>query len=204
MNPLHLLRTSCLILLAAPAVARAAALVVSVTDATGKPLPDAVVLLEPATGKAPVKPLPDVEISQAKRQFQPRVTVVTVGTKVAFPNFDTVRHHVYSFSAAKTFELKLYAGVPAAPILFDKPGLVVLGCNIHDRMAAWVVVADTPWFARSGSDGMARIDDAPAGAYKLSAWHPGLGAGGAAPVRALQLGTVEQREMLKLAVEALP
>ena len=204
MNPLHLLRPTCLMLLASPVVASAGALVVSVTDSTGKPLPDAVVLLEPATGKAPVKPLPDAEISQAKRQFQPRVTVVTVGTKVAFPNFDTVRHHVYSFSTAKTFELKLYAGVPAAPIVFDKPGLVTLGCNIHDRMAAWVVVADTPWFARSGGDGVARIDDGPAGAYRLSAWHPGLGAGGAAPARAVQLGNAEQREALKLAVENAP
>lgn len=204
MDPMRLLRPTCLLLLAAPLAARAGALVVSVTDAAGKPLPDAVVLLEPAAGKAAVRPLPDAEISQAKRQFSPRVTVVTVGTKVAFPNFDTVRHHVYSFSAAKTFELKLYAGVPAAPILFDKPGLVVLGCNIHDRMAAWVVVADTPWFARSGPDGVARIDDAPAGAYRLGAWHPGLGAGGAAPARALQLGAAEQREAVKLAVEAQP
>ncbi|MFT3954042.1 MAG: methylamine utilization protein [Piscinibacter sp.] len=201
MRPLHL---ACLTLMAAPLAARAGALVVSVTDATGKPLPDAVVLLEPAAGKAAVKPLPETEISQSKRQFMPRVTVVTVGTRVAFPNFDTVRHHVYSFSAAKTFELKLYAGVPAAPIQFDKPGLVVLGCNIHDRMAAWVVVADTPWFARSGADGVARIDEAPAGAYRLSAWHPGLAAGGATPARALQLGAGEQSEALKLAVEAQP
>ncbi|HPM68332.1 MAG TPA: methylamine utilization protein, partial [Piscinibacter sp.] len=98
---------------ATTALVQAAPLSVTVTDAAGKPLADAVVMLEPATGKAPVKPLPDVEISQAKRQFNPRVTLITVGTKVAFPNFDTVRHHVYSFSQAKTFELKLYAGVPA-------------------------------------------------------------------------------------------
>ena len=166
-------------LAATTTIAHAATLSVSVTDATGKPLADAAVLLEPASGKAPVKPLPDVEISQAKRQFNPRVTLITVGTKVSFPNFDTVRHHVYSFSQAKTFELKLYAGVPAAPIAFDKPGLAVLGCNIHDRMAAWVVVADTPWFARTAADGTARIDGAPAGAYRLSTWHPGLPANSA-------------------------
>ena len=111
-----------LLLAAATPLGQAAPLSVTVTDAAGKPLADAVVMLEPATGKAPVKPLPDVEISQAKRQFNPRVTLITVGTRVAFPNFDTVRHHVYSFSQAKTFELKLYAGVPAAPIVFDKPG----------------------------------------------------------------------------------
>ena len=101
-------------------------------------------MLEPASGRLPVKPLGGVQIAQAKRQFSPRVTVVTVGTPVTFPNFDTVRHHVYSFSPVKTFELKLYAGVPNAPVVFDKPGIAVLGCNIHDQMAAWVVVVDTP------------------------------------------------------------
>ena len=158
----------------AASVTHAAALNVSVTDAAGKPLADAVALLEPTSGKAPVKPLADVEISQSKRQFQPRVTVITTGTRALFPNFDTVRHHVYSFSPAKTFELKLYAGVPNTPITFDKPGVAVLGCNIHDTMAAWVVVADTPWFARSGADGRARVDAVPPGNYKLRVWHPGL------------------------------
>ena len=132
------------------------------------------------------------------------MTLVTVGTKVAFPNFDTVRHHVYSFSQAKTFELKLYAGVPAAPVVFDKPGLAVLGCNIHDRMAAWVVVADTPWFARTGADGIARIEGAPAGAYRIAAWHPGLPANGAPVVLNVQLGVAEQRETVRLPVDAAP
>ncbi|QTN26060.1 methylamine utilization protein [Rhizobacter sp. AJA081-3] len=191
-------------LAAAAPLVQAAPLSVTVTDAAGKPLADAVVMLEPATGKAPVKPLPDVEISQAKRQFNPRVTLITVGTRVAFPNFDTVRHHVYSFSQAKTFELKLYAGVPAAPIVFDKPGLAVLGCNIHDRMAAWVVVADTPWFARTAADGTARIDGAPAGAYRLAAWHPGLPANSAPVVQNLLIGSSEQRETVQLAVDAAP
>lgn len=199
-----LLRLACLTLAAAPLAVQAGALAVSVTDAAGKPLPDAVLLLEPAAGKVAVKPLADAEISQARRQFQPRVTVITVGTRVSFPNFDTVRHHVYSFSAAKSFELKLYAGVPAAPIVFDKPGLAVLGCNIHDRMAAWVVVAETPWFAQSGSDGSARIADAPAGAYRLSVWHPGLAANTPPLTKTLQIGSAEMHEAMKLPVEALP
>jgi hypothetical protein len=104
-----------------------------------------------------------VEIAQTHRQFSPQVTVITVGTSIAFPNRDTVRHHVYSFSPVKTFELKLYAGVPAAPILFDKPGIAVLGCNIHDEMVAWVVVVDTPLFARSAPGGRAQIDGVPTG-----------------------------------------
>ncbi|MGZ5766445.1 MAG: methylamine utilization protein, partial [Caldimonas sp.] len=112
---------------------------VLVSDSAGRALADAVVMLEPTTGRLPTSPMVGVRIAQAQRQFSPQVTVVTVGTPITFPNLDTVRHHVYSFSPAKTFELKLYAGVPAAPVVFDKPGVAVLGCNIHDHMVAWVV-----------------------------------------------------------------
>ena len=103
-------------------------------------------MLEPASGNAPVKPMPEVQIAQEKRQFMPRVTLITVGTAVNFPNFDTVRHHVYSFSKAKTFEIKLYAGVPSKPEVFDKPGIAVLGCNICGNYlkdgAAWISIID--------------------------------------------------------------
>ena len=163
-----------LALAAACAGAAAASVGVFVGDATGRPLPDAVVMLEPAGGRLPVAPMAGVRISQQKRQFAPQVSVVTVGTPVSFPNDDTVRHHVYSFSAVKTFELKLYAGVPNAPVVFDKPGIAVLGCNIHDQMIAWVVVVDTPLFARSAASGQARIEGVPAGSYQLRVWHSSM------------------------------
>ena len=199
------LRLAPLFVLLAAAPAGAGVLVVTVTDAAGQPLPDAVALLEPAGAKAPPpRPLPDVEIAQAKRRFQPRVTLITPGTRVAFPNFDTVRHHVYSFSEAKTFELKLYAGVPAAPVTFDKPGLAVLGCNIHDKMAAWVVVADTPWAALAGADGLARLPAAPAGSYRLTVWHPGLPAGKPAVPEPVTLGAGDATHEVRLAIEGTP
>jgi plastocyanin len=147
---------------------------VNVTDAAGKPLPQAVVLIEPVTGKLPTQPMPAAQVAQVKRQFVPRVSVVTVGTSVAFPNQDTVRHHVYSFSQTKNFELKLYSGVPAQPVLFDKTGIAVLGCNIHDQMAAWVVVVDTPYHAVSDAEGIARVPAVVAGNYHLKVWHPAL------------------------------
>lgn len=147
---------------------------VNVTDPSGKPLPQAVVLIEPATGKLPAPPMAAVQVAQVKRQFAPRVSVVTVGTSVAFPNQDTVRHHVYSFSSTKNFELKLYSGVPAQPVLFDKAGIAVLGCNIHDQMAAWIVVVDTPHHAVSDAEGIARVQGVAAGEYHLKVWHPGL------------------------------
>ena len=196
-------RWSWLLLFAAPG-ALAANLSINISDAGGKPLADAVALLEPDGAKAVVKPMADVEISQAKRKFIPRVTVITVGTKATFPNFDTVRHHVYSFSPIKTFELKLYAGGPTIPVVFDKPGVAVLGCNIHDIMAAWVVVADTPWFARSGAGGEARIEAVPAGNYRLRLWHAGLAPNAEDTVIALTLGAADAQQNVKLSVVSAP
>lgn len=162
---------------AAPSLSVAAALTVTVSDSQGKPFAGAVVLAQPQDAKHPVKPLSGVEIRQAGRQFQPMVTVIPVGTAVEFPNQDTVRHHVYSFSAAKRFELKLYVGRPERPVLFDQAGVVVLGCNIHDHMAAWIVVADTPWYGQTDSQGQVRWPDLPPGRYVLRVWHQGLPAG---------------------------
>jgi len=194
----------CVVGSAVSLAAHAASLNLNITDASGKPLGDAVALLEPVSGKVPVKPLPDVEISQDKRQFQPRVTVITTGTRALFPNFDTVRHHVYSFSPIKTFELKLYTGVPGAPVVFDKPGVAVLGCNIHDAMAAWVVVADTPWFARTPADGHTRIDAVPPGSYKLRLWHPGLTANAEPAPVAITIGSADIDHTAQIAVAAEP
>jgi hypothetical protein len=115
------------------------------------------------------------------------VSVVTAGTAVSFPNRDTVRHHVYSFSPVKKFEIKLYVGTPTAPVVFDSPGIAVLGCNIHDTMAAWVVVVDTPHHGLTGADGQISLPNVPPGAYRLRAWHPGLPPGAPALDQALQV-----------------
>jgi plastocyanin len=156
------------------ACADAATLSVHVATPSGRPVQDAVVLLEPTSGHLAVKPMPVQQVAQRNRQFAPQVTVITVGTPVAFPNFDTVRHHVYSFSPVKTFELKLYAGTPHDPIVFDKPGIATLGCNIHDQMIAWIIVTDTPFHAQTGAAGEASFADVPAGSYRVHVWHPDL------------------------------
>jgi plastocyanin len=154
--------------------AGAAVVEVQASGSDGKALPETVVFLESREAKAAARPLMGVEIEQNKRRFTRRVSVVTVGSEVAFPNRDTVRHHVYSFSPAKTFELKLYAGKPANPVVFDKAGIAVLGCNIHDNMVAWVVVVETPYHAVADAQGLLRLDNVPAGSYRLRSWHPGL------------------------------
>lgn len=167
--------------------ARAAGVEVLVADAAGKPLAGTAVFLESKDARAAARPAPMVDVVQVQRQFQPMVSVVTVGTAVNFPNRDTVRHHVYSFSPVKKFEIKLYVGTPAAPVVFDSPGIAALGCNIHDSMAAWVVVVDTPHHGLTGTDGKLRLPNVPAGAYRLRAWHPGLPPGAAALDQALQV-----------------
>ena len=165
--------------LSAPAAA--SSLTVQVADRAGAPLADAVVYAEPAMRKPTGAAARSTTIEQIGRQFVPQVSVVQTGTAVAFPNNDTVRHHVYSFSATKPFELKLYSGTPGSPILFDKPGTVILGCNIHDQMVAYIQVVNTPYFGKSDSTGKVQIADLPPGKYKLKAWHHQL-ASNAAPV----------------------
>ena len=101
----------------------------------------------------------------------PGLLPIVVGTKVKFPNHDQIQHHVYSFSRTKTFELPLYKGEDAAPVLFDKVGVVKVGCNIHDWMSAIILVLPTPWFARTGADGAFTIENVPQGRHSVVAWH---------------------------------
>lgn len=154
-------------------VCQAATLDAFVTDEAGKPLADAVVVATPSgdtAGRSAGGKTSDV--AQQGRQFMPYVRAVQAGTAVSFPNRDDVRHHVYSFSPAKVFELKLYRGTPEKPIVFDKPGVVTLGCNIHDWMLGYIYVTDSPYFGVSGADGHVNMSNLPAGAYVVRAWHP--------------------------------
>lgn len=155
------------------ASARAEPLRVSVVDQAGAPVADAVVYAVPVdvNAKAPPAKQPQAVIDQIKRRFVPLVSVVQTGTAVSFPNRDNIEHDVYSFSPAKRFELHLYHGMPAKPVVFDKPGLVVMGCNIHDQMIAYLLVVDTPWFAKTDARGQASIGNIRDGAYRLSVWH---------------------------------
>ena len=144
------------LILATPAAA--ADLRVSVATSSGAPVRDAVVMV------------------QKNMQFAPFVLVVPVGAEVAFPNRDNTRHHVYSFSPAKSFQLKLYGNDETRVVKFDKTGVVAIGCNIHDNMTAFLRVVDTPWAGKTGATGEVVIADAPAGATVI-VWHPYLKGG---------------------------
>jgi plastocyanin len=165
----------CLMLSLAIGVAQAqtAQIAATVTDEQSRPVEDAVVIATPADGsvRAPARPREGF-VDQVNQEFTPKVTAILVGTPVRFPNHDNVRHQVYSFSPAKRFELPLYAGVPAEPIVFDKPGVVVLGCNIHDWMVGYIYVSESPYFAKTGKDGKALLAELPLRAYTVRVWHP--------------------------------
>lgn len=141
-----------------------------IVDQQGQPLADAVVeLLDPSNKQRVTKP---AEVAQKDLVFRPFVSAVQIGTAVDFPNMDKTRHHVYSFSPAKVFELKLYVNKPDAPVLFDTLGIVALGCNIHDYMQAYIYVGESQFLAVTDEQGNIAFDQLPAGDYQLKLWHP--------------------------------
>lgn len=146
---------------------------VEIKDPKGAPVADAVAYLAPLDAPVTVSPpAAPVAVLQQGEEFRPYVTVVVTGTRVNFPNRDKVQHHVYSLSKAKKFDLPLYHGEPKETVLFDQPGVVSLGCNIHDWMSAYIVVLATPHFAKSAEDGLAILGDLAPGRYRLEVWHP--------------------------------
>ncbi|MCF7687424.1 MAG: hypothetical protein K9M98_00675 [Cephaloticoccus sp.] len=139
-----------------------------------RPLQDAVASLMPLDF-APPPPTPaEVVIAQENKEYDPYVTVIRVGTEAMFPNRDNVQHHLYSVSKPKRFEKPLYASGTSESVVFEKTGLVTLGCNIHDWMVAYVLVVPTPWFVKTGTDGVAHLRGMPPGRYQLEVWHPRL------------------------------
>lgn len=147
-----------------------AAVQISIQDQQGKPLEDAVVeLLDPANIKFAQK---KAEVKQQDLTFIPFVSAYQTGTAVDFPNMDKTRHHVYSFSAAKVFELKLYANKPEAPVVFDQAGIIALGCNIHDYMQAYIYIGDSQFIQVADEKGVVNFTDLPDGSYQLKLWHP--------------------------------
>ncbi|HEX8446555.1 MAG TPA: methylamine utilization protein [Sphingomonas sp.] len=166
---------SCLLLLLLPVPAIAADARLTITDPGGRPLADAVVSAYPAGApKAVLRAAGPYRVAQQDVQFKPGVLIVPVGASVAFPNLDRVRHHVYSFSPVKRFELKLYGRDESHSIVFDKPGTVALGCNIHDGMSGFVRVVDTPFAGKSAANGAVLLTGLAPGTVRLRLWHPRL------------------------------
>jgi plastocyanin len=164
-------------------VSEAATLKVMVVDADGVPVEEAVVSVHPASGTAP-KVLPSALsiVKQEKMQFVPKVTLVTPGSKLRFVNMDPWDHHIrattgnqFGVDYAPLFQARENALVEGkAPQSFevtvDAAGVVLLGCHLHSSMTGYVYVADSPWAAKTGVDGIATLDDLPTGDVKVTLW----------------------------------
>jgi plastocyanin len=151
---------------------RAADLNLSVLDAAGHGVEGIVLVAEPQF-ELPGKHAGRTAImDQRQMQFVPNIVVIQTGSGIEFPNSDQIEHQVYSFSPAKSFKLSLYAGRKYPPIVFEKAGLVVVGCNIHDHMIGYIYVTNSPYFGRSNESGLLSLHDLPPGNYVITAWHP--------------------------------
>jgi plastocyanin len=184
----------------------AAEISVMVVDRDGHGVGEVVVTATPAVANMVPRLKPTV-MDQRNLAFAPRVLVVGAGTSVEFPNNDSVSHQVYSFSAAKRFHLPLYKGEPHPPISFDRAGLVVLGCNIHDGMVGYIYVTDAPYFGTTESGGSLQLKDLPVGDYRLAVWSPFIADAPALLIRTVHVNGIEPaitRVQLSLALRAQP
>ena len=141
-----------------PSFALAEEVNIRIVDDSGAPLVNAVLQMEAASADTPVVLDMASVMAQEDRAFKPHVLVVPVGTQVSFPNRDRFRHHVYSFSKGNRFELQLYGTDESRSVTFDNPGLVAIGCNIHDDMIGYIHVVGAARAAKSDDTGMVRID----------------------------------------------
>ena len=134
-------------------------------------LGDVVVILEPVGGyHGRVSPTNAV-IALHARQFSPRVRVVTVGSKIEFPNQDPFSHNAFSKATPGAFDTGLYGRGKTKDQLFADPGVIPVYCNIHPRMTAFVIVIKTPYFTQASEDGRFTLARVPAGKYTMHVWH---------------------------------
>lgn len=163
------------VLFAAALPVCAEGITVTVHDRDGEPVADVAVYVEAAGGTGtPADPETRAVMDQVDKRFVPHVLVVQTGTLVEFPNSDTIAHHVYSFSHPNQFKLPMYKGNAHAPVRFEEDGVVVLGCNIHDSMLAYIAVVDTPVFGKTGPDGTVRLEGEIRDGDRISIWSPRL------------------------------
>lgn len=194
-------------LLAAPAsqAAGPAALAITVKQANGVPVRDAVVMVYPKAGGAtgPIRFGWKAEMAQANIAFSPGTLIVPAGATVGFPNLDKVRHSIYSFSRTAKLDIQLYGRDETRTHTFAVPGSVSLGCKIHDQMRGYIRVVDTPYAAKTDHNGQVRITQLPGGAATVKLWHPALRSRTGEQVEAVTL-TAGQATSRAIAVDLRP
>jgi plastocyanin len=174
---------------------QAASLTVTVHAPDGKPIEGAVLTAQALDGANHRGPPVQAVVSQADLAFTPDLLVIPVGSSVEFPNTDSVSHQIYSFSPAKRFQLPLYRGKPYPPVRFEQPGVVTLGCNIHDPMLAYIIVTDARFFGRTDASGSWSATDVPRGRYRIAVWHPRLREAPSDLERELTVGETDRAEL---------
>jgi len=190
-------------LLCLPAAASAAELIAHIQDAAGRSVEDAVFFVQGASDEPFTPPFEPLMVDQIDKQFVPRVLPVLAGSKVSFPNKEKIHHHIYSFSKAKRFELPLYKDTSPEPVVMDKPGVVKLGCNIHDGMLGYILVLDNPHFAKTKSNGRARLA-LPPGEYQVAAWSERLKGPVEDTLQKITVGDEDVRLKFKLELTPAP
>jgi plastocyanin len=187
--------------------ASAAEVVVHLGDGHGHAVNDAVVMLTPDTAtdeKSPVIPSATYIIDQRDETFIPYVQVLRPGDKVVFRNSDSTRHHVYSFSAIKTFEFVLRPGESSPSLGMDQAGVAAVGCNIHDHMATYLFVSAVPEIAMSSRDGSATLSHLAPGHYTAHVWHPQLHPGHPEPIQSVIIAGDADTVQLNITLSLLP
>jgi plastocyanin len=183
----------------------AANLDVQVSDRSGKPVKDVVVTISDGRSSNTGDSRSWI-MDQLNMRFEPQVLVVPVHALVKFPNSDAVSHQVYSFSKPKSFQLPLYKGQIHAPVSFDTPGLVVLGCNIHDEMIGYIYVTSARWFGKTDAGGELNFSDINAVNVNVTIWSPYIADKEATLTRevAVDSGTVVVKFNLEKALRNAP
>jgi plastocyanin len=161
-------------------------LTIKLSDSESSSVRDGVFIFEPLfdVNENDVPTRPPAVMNQIDKQFVPHVLVVRTGTDISFPNADNLFHHVYSFSPVKQFELKLYKEFTAEPLNFETPGVVDIGCNIHDWMLGYIIVSDSPFFGKTDDSGSIALQ-LPKGEYRVRFWHPMVDGESAFPTQQL-------------------
>ncbi|WAC25105.1 methylamine utilization protein [Blastomonas sp. SL216] len=165
-----------LLLVPGSEAAAPATLAITVRQASGMPVKDAVVMVYPKSGAAqgPIRFGWKNEMAQSNVTFLPGTLIVPAGATVRFPNFDKVRHSIYSFSKAAKFDIQLYGRDETRTHTFAVPGSVSLGCKIHDKMRGYIKVVDTPYAAKTDHNGQLKLAQLPGGPATIRVWHPAL------------------------------
>ena len=185
-----------------PVLVLAQSLTVEITSLTGEAIADAVVeLVLPDALKSEYSVITVQQVDQIDKEFAPNVTTVVAGSQVSFPNSDNILHHVYSFSPVKTFNIPLYGRGDNNDFMeiFAEPGVVEIGCNIHDWMLAYIYVGETSLLAVSNESGIAELNALPIGDFELKVWHPQLaGESDSQPISISSNSAVELQVELEL------